>query len=151
VLKKLKSVMRLWALTGNTLSYDSTKALIDRSLLEFRKLQERRRLLEEHTKPWCSEARYRIFLGRIEADQRRLLAKLKGYYARIDEIGAAAERPGLELVSPATNGMCEDRDESKSTKPRDLEAKTRAEFEELMRRRESLHPDSGNDDMHRHW
>jgi len=110
VLDKLKSVLRFRALTGDSLSYDSTQALIDRTLLEFRKLQERRRLLEQHMKPWCSEAKYQDSLGRIEADQRRLLAKLEQYYARIDEIGAAVER-GLEPGSRATDGAGNDRDD----------------------------------------
>ena len=100
MLEKLKEVLRLRALTGNTLGYESTKAQIDRTLIEFRKLQEQRRFLEEHMKPWYSDVQYRGSLCRIEADQRRILAKLKVYFARIGEIGSAGE---LRLDSEIDN------------------------------------------------
>ena len=147
MLKKLKAVLRLWVRTGDTLSYDSTKALIQRTLLEFRKLQERRRFLEEHMKPWYSEAQYQVALYRIEAYQRRLLAKLKCYFDRIDEIGAAVEGRDSELGILAADSMCEDRDELRSAKPRDREAMTRAESEKPMRRLELLNPGNDNDDV----
>ncbi len=91
MLEKLKAVLRLGVPSGNTLNYESTKAQIDRTLLEFQKLQERRRFLEEHMKPWYSDARYHGALCRIEADQRRILKKLRSYFARIEEIESTGE------------------------------------------------------------
>ena len=81
MLEKLRAVLRLGTPTGNTLGYESTKARIDRTLLEFKELQERRRFLEEHMKPWYSDAQYQGALCRIRADQRRIMTKLRRYFA----------------------------------------------------------------------
>ena len=148
MLKRLKAVFRLGAFTGNTFSYESTKAQIDRALLEFQQLQEQRRFLEEHMKPWYSDVQYQSSLSRIEADQRRLLKKLKGYFTRISEIGPTAGRQGLEPRSLATHCTGGNPEETSSWKPREREAKIQTESVESVRRRlELLLPDDDSDDV----
>jgi DNA repair ATPase RecN len=97
--RKLNALAGAVQTLGGAVSSGRARGLRDRALLDLAELEEQQRILDDHMKPRYSPEQYRTSLERIEADRRRLTARIDRYQAQLEEITATAQLRAAEAES----------------------------------------------------
>lgn len=96
---KVKALGKIAKSLGSTAKYGRVKAKRDQALLDLAELQKQREMLEEHYRESYSQQEYENSRKRIEAEEKRLMARIDRYTAQLEEIEASVDRTASELES----------------------------------------------------
>ena len=97
MLRKMRAAATAAGALGAAANNGRLRARRDQVVMDLASLDDQERTLEEHFRPRYTPEQYRNSKARIEADRKRLFAKLDMYQAKLDQQAAKWERKALEL------------------------------------------------------